>query len=78
MADIIILSDIYAAREINTIGITSRDLQDLLLKAGKECYYFSTFDEIENYLLEHCINGDVVITMGAGDIVKVGENILGQ
>ncbi len=78
MADIIILSDIYAAREINTIGITSRDLQDLLLKAGKECYYFSTFDEIENYLLEHCINGDMVITMGAGDIVKVGENILGQ
>ena len=77
-ADKIILSDIYAAREVNTIGITSRDLQNLLLKAGKECYYFSTFDEIENFLLEHCINGDLLITMGAGDIVKVGENLLGQ
>ncbi len=77
-ADKIILSDIYAAREVNTIGITSRDLQKLLLEAGKECYYFSTFDEIENFLLEHCINGDLLITMGAGDIVKIGENLLGQ
>ena len=38
---------------------------------------FDTFDEIENYLLENSINGDLLITMGAGDIVKVGENLLG-
>ena len=77
MADKVILADIYAAREINTLGITSKDLQKLLLESGKECYYFPTFDEIENFLLEHCINGDLLITMGAGDIVKVGESILG-
>ena len=35
------------------------------------------FDEIENYLLQNCMNGDLLITMGAGDIVSVGENLLG-
>ena len=39
--------------------------------------YFSTFDEIENFLLENCINGDLLITMGAGDVHKIGENLLG-
>ena len=36
------------------------------------------FDEIENFLLENCINGDLLITMGAGDVVKIGENLLGK
>ena len=36
------------------------------------------FDEIENYLLQNSINGDLLITMGAGDIVKVGERLLGK
>ena len=45
---------------------------------GHECYYFPSFDEIENFLLENCINGDLLITMGAGDVVKIGENLLGK
>ncbi|MBR5577376.1 MAG: UDP-N-acetylmuramate--L-alanine ligase [Lachnospiraceae bacterium] len=77
LADKVILADIYAARETDTLGISSADLQKELLKLGKECYHFPTFDEIENFLLEKCINGDLLITMGAGDIVKVGENLLG-
>lgn len=77
LADKVILTDIYAAREKNTIGITSLDLLNELEKLGKECYYFPSFDEIENFLLENCINGDLLITMGAGDVVKIGENLLG-
>ena len=77
LSDKVVLTDIYAAREKNTIGITSKDLQDKLLALGKECFYFQTFDEIENFLLENCINGDLLITMGAGDVVKIGENLLG-
>lgn len=77
LADGIILADIYAAREINTIGISSRDLQKEIISRGKDCYYFPTFDEIENFCLENCSPGDMLITMGAGDIVKVGENLLG-
>lgn len=77
LADKVVLADIYAAREKNTIGISSEDLQKKLLDAGVEAHYFSSFDEIENFLLENCINGDMLITMGAGDIVNIGENLLG-
>lgn len=78
LADKVVLTDIYAAREKNTIGITSEDLLKELEKLGSECYYFPSFDEIENFLLKNCINGDLLITMGAGDVVKIGENLLGN
>ena len=78
LADKVVLADIYAARETDTLGISSRDLQQEIQKRGTDAYYFSSFDEIENFLLENCIHGDLLITMGAGDIVKVGESLLGQ
>lgn len=76
-ADKIILADIYAARETDHLGISSQTLQEEIQKLGKECYYFPTFDEIETFLLEKTKKDDLLITMGAGDIVKVGENLLG-
>ncbi len=77
LADHIILADIYAAREKNTIGISSKDLQKLILEKGTPCDYFPSFGEIEDHLLENCVPGDMIITMGAGDVVKIGENLLG-
>lgn len=78
LADKVVLADIYAARETDTLGISSEDLQREIRALGHECYYFPSFDEIENFLLEKCINGDMLITMGAGDVHKIGENLLGQ
>ena len=77
-ADRIVLADIYAAREKNTLGISSQDLCDAIKELGATCDYFPSFDEIENFLLENCTHGDLLITMGAGDIVKVGERLLGK
>lgn len=77
LADRVVLADIYAARETDTLGISSRTLQEEIHKLGHNCDYFSTFDEIENFLLENCTMGDVLITMGAGDVLKIGENLLG-
>ncbi|MCM1213690.1 MAG: UDP-N-acetylmuramate--L-alanine ligase [Lachnospiraceae bacterium] len=77
LADKVVLADIYAARETDTLGISSETLQQEVQALGKECYYFPTFDEIENFLLENCLKGDLLITMGAGDVVKIGETILG-
>ena len=77
-ADILVLADIYAAREKNTIGISSEDLLALVKEKGCECYYFPTFDEIENFLLKNCMNGDLLITMGAGNVVEIGETLLGK
>lgn len=77
-ADRIVLTDIYAAREKDNLGISSRDLQKCIQDLGKECAYFPTFDEVENFLLENCITGDLLITMGAGDVHKIGETLLGK
>ena len=78
MADIVVLADIYAAREKNTIGISSKDLLAELRKNGQESYYFPSFDEIEKFLSEKCINNDLLITMGAGDVYLIGEHLLQQ
>ena len=77
LADKVVLADIYAARETDHLGISSETLQKEIEALGHECYYFPTFDEIENFLLKNCINGDLLITMGAGDVLKIGENLLG-
>ena len=76
LADHIVLADIYAARETDTLGISSETLKNEIEKLGHECYYFPSFEEIEKFLLENCINGDLLITMGAGDVLKIGENLL--
>lgn len=78
LADKIVLTDIYAAREVNTGEISSKNLQVELQQLGKEVYYFSSFEEIENFLLQNCTNGDLLITMGAGDVVSIGESLLGM
>ena len=77
-ADVVILADIYAARETDTLGVSSRDIADRIKKLGTEVHYIPSFDEIETFILENCMNGDLLITMGAGDIVKVGEKLLGR
>lgn len=77
LADKIILADIYSAREVDTGEISSKDLQKELQDLGKNVWYFPSFDEIEDFLLENCSNGDLLITMGAGNIVSVGEDLLG-
>ncbi len=78
LADKVVLADIYAARETDTLGISSLDLCNAIKNEGTSCDYFPSFDEIENFLLENCAQGDLLITMGAGDIVKVGERLLGK
>ena len=78
MADEVVLADIYAARETNTLGISSADLREKIEALGTKAHYFKSFDEIETFLLKNCVHGDLLITMGAGDIVLVGEKLLGK
>lgn len=77
LADRVVLADIFPARETDDLGISSADLCREIQALGRECHYFATFDEIENFLLKNCIKDDLLITMGAGDILKVGEALLG-
>lgn len=75
-ADKIILADIYAAREQDPGDISSQNLADELTALGKDVYYISSFDEIEKFILKNLVDGDLLITMGAGNIVDIGENLL--
>ena len=78
-ADLIVITDIYAAREVNTFGIRPEDMVEILRsKYGKDSYYFSSFGEIEDFCLENCSTGDMLITMGAGDVVKIADELLGH
>ena len=72
------LADIYAARETDNLGISSDTLREKIEALGTEAHYFPSFDEIETFLLEKCVHGDLLITMGAGDVVKIGEKLLGE
>lgn len=78
LADKVVLADIFAARETDTLGVSSELLQQEIQSLGTECHYFPTFDEIETFLLENCIRDDLLITMGAGDVLKIGESLLGK
>lgn len=75
-ADIVILADIYAAREDDIYGVSSLDVKKEVEKNGTSCYYFPSFEEIEEFLKENSKNNDLLITMGAGDVVNIGEDIL--
>lgn len=77
LADEVVLAKIYPARETDTLGISSANLAVELEKLGKKVHYFESFDEIENFLLENCVPNELLITMGAGDVVKIGESLLG-
>ena len=75
-ADVTLIAEIFAAREDNDLGISSKDLADALKEKGCDAYYFPSFEEIEDFCMEKCQKGDLLITMGAGDVVNIGEELL--
>ena len=74
--DHVVLADIYAARETDNLGISSADIAEALCKEGVDAYYLPSFEKIEAFCLEKCQKGDMLITMGAGDVVNIGETLL--
>ena len=75
LADYVIIADIYAAREQDTGEITSLDLVNKINDSAKVSY-ISGFDNIAKFVYEKLEAGDLVLTMGAGDIYKVGQMLL--
>ena len=71
-ADVLVLAEIYAARERNTIGISSADVAAKIPGAT----FCETLPEVTEFLRANVREGDVVITMGAGDIFRAGEALL--
>jgi len=71
-----IISDIYAAREADPGDINSAMLVKEMKQNGSNAEYISDFYQIADYLKNHASDGDLVITMGAGDISIVGDKFL--
>lgn len=78
LADEVVLAKIYPARETDDLGISSDNIRALLEAHGTNAHYLETFEEIEKFILDNAIPGDLLITMGAGDVVKIGENLISR
>lgn len=73
-ADHVVLAEIYAARERNTVGISSRDIAAKVPGS----VYCETLPDVTAYLSDFLQEGDIVLTVGAGDIYRAGEALLQQ
>ncbi|MBO5556152.1 MAG: UDP-N-acetylmuramate--L-alanine ligase [Oscillospiraceae bacterium] len=72
--DVLLLAEIFAAREQNTIGISSQALADRVEGAD----FYPSFAELEEALRETARPGDIILTVGAGDVYRVGEHLVSE
>ena len=70
--DVVYLAEIYAAREKNTVGISAKDMAAQINGAK----FFPTFEEIVADLRKYAQPGDIILTIGAGDVYKIGEQLV--
>lgn len=74
--DHIIVVDIYAAREQNTINISSKDLVNKINESGNQAVYMPDFNEVSNYINHNAHPKDLVLTLGAGTVTNIGPLIV--
>ena len=67
--DVVVLAEIYAARERNTVGISSADLAEKV----PGCVFCETLPEVTQWMRNNARPGDLILTVGAGDIYRAGE-----
>ena len=75
-ADEIVLCDIYPARETNIYGVSSCGLAEAIAKTGVKCIAADSFDAAADYINSVSSTGDVILVMGAGDVIKVADTIV--
>lgn len=77
-ADELILMDIYAAREKDTGLVSSNELGDKIRETGLSCINLHSHEEVANYLKTKVTSNDLVLTIGAGDVVNVANILLNK
>jgi len=76
-ADLVIVTGIYPAGEEPIEGVSGRLIYDAVKKYGhKNAYYIEDFNEIKEFLKKELRPGDLLITLGAGNIYKIGDALL--
>ena len=71
-----VIAKIYPARETDPLGMSAQLLSDAIAQAGTPSCAFEDFDELTHYIKDTAQPGDLIMTMGAGDIYKVGDALL--
>lgn len=74
-ADGVVLPPICAARETDTLGITSQDLADKVEALGTPCHVFPDFKTLEDWVLNNLEEDDIIITMGPGDVYQIADDL---
>ena len=72
-ADIVVITDIYAAREVDDGSISAKDLVDLLRKNKVNATHISKFEDIAKFIKEKMEPNDLILTVGAGDITHLSD-----
>ena len=76
-ADVLILTDIYAAGEEPLEGVSSETLLDAIKRHGqRNAFYHADLSTLPHGLLDFILEGDLVLTLGAGSVVQIGEQLL--
>jgi UDP-N-acetylmuramate--alanine ligase len=75
-ADIAIVTEIYAAREQPLPGVTGRSVAIAAERAGATVLFEADKGRLRERILEVARAGDVVITLGAGDVTRVGRELV--
>ncbi len=76
VCDHVIVADIYAAREKDTGLVSAKQLAEKIASYGTDAFYLPSFIDIENYLLKNCKKNDLLITMGAGNVDSIGNELI--
>jgi len=76
--DTLVLCPIYSARETNIYGISSEMLCDAIENAGKHCVVLPAFTDAAAYCNAHTEAGDMILVMGAGDVIHTAEMLVGE
>ncbi len=74
--DNVIITDIYAAREKDTYGVSSKDLADKLASLGGNVNYIADFNDIVSFLKDNVCDNDIVLTIGAGTVTEIGNMLI--
>ena len=74
--DNIIVTDIYAARETNTYGVSSKDIINKIEALGRKAYYIPNFDDIIDFIKRNIQSNDIIITQGAGTVTKIAHKLV--
>lgn len=75
--DKLILTHIYSAGEDPIPGVSGKNLaESIKVTTGKDVTYIDSFARLEEHLFKNCKPGDLVITMGAGDVFRIGEELV--